>query len=88
MSTTQLIGIGASVFTATSLLPQLYKLCKEKQGQDMSIFTLLILFVGLSLWTWYGYLIKDWILVCSNAFSLIVNIAITVLSFKYKNQSS
>ncbi len=88
MSVTNIIGIGASVFTATSLIPQLYKMTKEKKGHNISTYTCVILFIGLSLWTWYGYLIKDWILLVSNAFSLLINAAIIVLSIKYKNRKS
>ncbi len=88
MNVTSIIGIGASVFTATSLIPQLYKMAKEKKGHDISTYTCVILFIGLSLWTWYGYLIRDWILLASNAFSLIINTAVTVLSIKYKKRKS
>ncbi len=88
MSSTQFIGIAASVFTATSLLPQLYKIYRNKEAGDISIPMLVFLFIGLVLWTWYGFLINDWILVVSNAFSLIVNFTLMLLSIIYKKRKS
>lgn len=78
------IGILASIFTATSLLPQLVKIIREKKAEDISLLMLLILFIGLGLWTYYGFLKKDWIIVTANSFSFSINLAIAVLSIKYK----
>ncbi|HET6227226.1 MAG TPA: SemiSWEET transporter [Bacteroidia bacterium] len=80
-----IIGLVASIFTAVSLVPQLCKVVKEKAAQSISLPMLLSLFIGLSCWVYYGFLINDWILILSNAFSLVVNIALTVLSLKYKD---
>lgn len=86
MDFTTIIGIGASAFTATSLLPQLVKLLKEKKSEDISIGMLAVLFIGLSLWIYYGCLKKDWIIIVSNSFSLAINLITVVLSLKYKNK--
>lgn len=85
---TTVIGIAASIFTATSLVPQLIKLMKSKKSEDVSLWMLAILFTGLALWVYYGVLKEDWIIVISNAFSLLVNMAIMVLSIRYKKASS
>lgn len=83
LNPTTLIGITASVFTAISLLPQLFKIIREKNAKGTSPFMLGSLFIGLSCWTWYGFLINDYIIVVSNGFSLLVNIAVSLLSIKY-----
>ena len=85
MNLIQLVGISASLFTAISLIPQLVKMIREKQIVKMSLSMLGILFIGLSLWIWYGFLIDNWILIISNAFSLLVNLVIMLLSIKYKS---
>jgi MtN3 and saliva related transmembrane protein len=87
MNSTTAIGIAASVFTATSLIPQLVKIMKERQAQDVSLAMLGILFTGLALWVWYGCLRKDWIIVAANSFSLLLNVWIVVLSVKYKEKN-
>jgi MtN3 and saliva related transmembrane protein len=86
MSATQLIGITASVFTATALLPQLVKVFKEKQADDVSLGMLVVLLGGLLLWIWYGLRKDDWIIIISNSFSILVNVALTILSIKYKER--
>jgi MtN3 and saliva related transmembrane protein len=81
---TTIIGIGASVFTAISLVPQLVKLIKEKKPGGLSPLMLITLFIGVVLWVAYGFLKHDWIIIISNGFSLIVNAVIGILSIKYK----
>jgi MtN3 and saliva related transmembrane protein len=87
MSTDTIIGVIASVFTATSLLPQLIKLIKEKKSQGVSVLMLVVLFTGLALWIFYGILKSDWIIVVSNSFALIINFLIGVLTIRYKSHS-
>lgn len=84
METTQLIGIGASVGTGISLLPQLIKISKEKKAESVSLPMLGVLFVGLVLWIVYGFLKNDWIIIVSNAVSLVLNASIVVLGIRYK----
>lgn len=79
-----IIGIGASVFTSTSLIPQLIKILKEKKSKDISIVMLAVLFMGLSLWVWYGFLKDDRIIIISNVFALVVNLIIGILTIYYK----
>jgi len=84
LNITTIIGIVASVFTGISLLPQLIKLVKEKKPSDISMWMLAALFTGLALWIWYGFRIKDWIIVFANSFSMILNLLIVVINFHYK----
>lgn len=81
------IGIIASVFTGIALLPQLIKIIKEKKSVGVSFLMLSSMFVGISLWIWYGFMKDDYIIIISNAFSLIVNILIVLLSIKYKHDA-
>lgn len=81
-----LIGIGASVFTATSLIPQLIKIVKEKKAEDISLMMLAVLFTGLALWIWYGFLKNDLIIIISNSFALLVNMIIGILAIHYKTK--
>ncbi|MES2592822.1 MAG: SemiSWEET transporter [Bacteroidota bacterium] len=84
MNTTTIIGITASVFTALSLLPQLIKLIKEKEAENISIGMLIVLFTGLIFWIIYGVLIKDTIIIISNSVSLFINIITFCFTIKYK----
>jgi len=87
MNITTLIGIGASAFTAISMLPQLMKIIKEKKAEDISMWMLFVLFTGLALWIVYGIRKNDLILIVANSFSLILNAMIFCLALKYKSSN-
>ena len=80
------IGVLASIFTGISLLPQLIKLVKEKDPENIPLGMSAILLLGLGLWVYYGSLKSDWIIIVSNAFSWMVNVTIILLTLKYKNK--
>ncbi|RAW00082.1 hypothetical protein DQQ10_16155 [Pseudochryseolinea flava] len=84
----KIIGIIAGVFTALSLLPQLIKIVKNKKAEDLSIVYLLTLFVGLSLWIWYGVLREDLPIIITNATSIVLNILIICLGIRYKENKN
>lgn len=84
-NTTDIVGLIAGFFTSLSLLPQLIKLIKNKKAEDISLFYLIILFIGIALWTWYGFLQNDIPIIATNAFSLILNSIVIILGLKYKS---
>lgn len=82
-----IIGITAGICTAISLLPQIIKVVKEKKTEDISLFYLIVLLVGLGLWTYYGFLKKDLPIIATNIFSMLLNITMIVLGIRYKRKS-
>lgn len=85
---TQIIGISAAVFTASSMLPQLIKVIKEKKAESISLLMILILMLGLALWIWYGIKKEDYPIICTNIFSLLVNGLLIYFGIKYKKEES
>ena len=85
---TKIVGIAGGILTGTSMLPQLIKMFQEKKASQVSVFMLLILISGLSLWVWYGFLKEDWPIIVTNIFSLVVNIIMVFLRYKYRNNKS
>lgn len=81
---TEIVGLSAGICTSISLLPQLFKLLRHKKAEDISLFYLLILFIGLGLWIWYGILRDDLPIVVTNGFSLVINAIIIVAGVRYK----
>ena len=81
-----IIGIAASACTAASMLPQLAKVLKEKKADNVSLGMILVLFAGLILWVYYGFLKKDIIIIISNCFSVVVNILLAFFAIKYKSK--
>lgn len=83
MSLITILGLVAGICTSTSLLPQLIKIIKEKQVEDLSIGMFVTLTIGVALWIVYGVMKSDLPIIITNAFSLLLNVCILVLRFKY-----
>ena len=80
----EIVGLAAGICTSISLIPQLIKLIKNKKAEDISLFYLVVLFIGLGMWIWYGVLRKDIPILVTNGFSLVINGIVIVLGIKYK----
>jgi len=72
------LGIVAGVLTSVSMIPQLVKVIKEKNVEDISWIMILVLISGLSLWVWYGFLKDELPIILSNAFAVLVNISLFI----------
>lgn len=55
----QFIGLGAATLTMFAFIPQIIKVVKTKSAKDVSLFTLLQLSLGVSLWIAYGLHLRD-----------------------------
>jgi MtN3 and saliva related transmembrane protein len=86
MDWTKIIGLAAGVFTATSLLPQVFKTLKEKKADEVSLSMLIVLQAGLILWIIYGIKREDLPIIATNCFSLLVNLTMVFLRIKYKTK--
>jgi len=74
----QILGLIAGVLTAIASMPQLIKVIKTKNVDDISWLMLVILISGLSLWIWYGFKQEELPIILSNAFAVLVNIALFI----------
>jgi MtN3 and saliva related transmembrane protein len=83
---TNYIGVFAGICTALSFLPQLIKIIREKQADDISYRMLFILLTGLAAWIWYGVLKNDYPIIITNSFSLLVNLIVIFFTIKYKKK--
>lgn len=80
----QIVGIISSVLTAVSMIPQLIKVIKEKDAENLSILMLCVLLSGLGMWVYYGVLIKDPIIIISNSFSVLLNLGLLFCAIRFK----
>jgi MtN3 and saliva related transmembrane protein len=87
MSFEKLIGLFASIFTGVAMLPQLFEIIKEKRAENISLLWLVILFTGLCLWAYYGFLLNDLIIIISNLFSAAIYGLIGILAIRYKKRT-
>jgi MtN3 and saliva related transmembrane protein len=77
------IGILASIFALSSTVPQIIKGVKTKKMDDVSVWLILSLIVGLSLWVIYGIGIKDVVIVGGNSVGVSLNVVLLFLKFRY-----
>ena len=81
-----LLGIIAGILTSVAMMPQLIKVIREKNVEDISVVMLLVLISGLSLWVWYGILKDELPIILSNGFSVLVNLTLLTCCFIFKKK--
>jgi MtN3 and saliva related transmembrane protein len=77
-----IIGGFAAVCTTFSILPQLKKCWETGSAGDLSLRMLLLHSTGVALWIGYGVFRGDWVIIISNAVSLVLLLGI--LYFKLR----
>lgn len=78
------IGLAAAICTTISFLPQAIKTIKTKHTKDLSLGMYAVLTTGISLWLFYGILIKDLPIILANGITLVFTATILFLIIKYK----
>ena len=81
-----ILGLVAGGITSVAMLPQLIKVLKEKDVEDLSLLMILALIFGLSLWVWYGFLKDELPIILSNAFAVLVNVCLLISYFIYRKK--
>lgn len=78
-----LIGIMATVFAVSSSIPQIIKGLKTRKTDDVSIWLVIVLITGLSLWVIYGIGINDLLISIANSIAVAINTFLLILKIKY-----
>ncbi|KAA2217738.1 SemiSWEET transporter [Chryseobacterium sediminis] len=81
-----ILGIIAGFLTSVSMIPQLVKVIREKNVEDISLLMLLVLISGLSLWVWYGFAKNELPIILSNSFAVLVNISLLICYRMYNKK--
>lgn len=81
-----IIGIVAGILTSIAMIPQLIKVLKEKNVEDLSGGTIFVLLSGLILWIVYGIFKEEWPIIISNSFAVLVNICLGICLIKFKGK--
>lgn len=82
-----IIGTVAGILTSISMVPQLVKVIRNKDVENISWRMITILFCGVSLWVVYGWMKMEWPIILSNAFSVLVNATLLVCYIMYRQKS-
>lgn len=87
MTSLDLLGLVASVFTTSSFIPQVWRTWKTRDVSGISLPTYLIITIGLALWLIYGILRGDLPLIVANAVMVVLTGAITVMKIVFSKTS-
>jgi MtN3 and saliva related transmembrane protein len=82
-----ILGIVAGFLTSIAMIPQLIKVIKEKNVEDLSWVMILVLICGLSLWVWYGFIQNELPIIISNAFAVLVNLTLFICYLLFRKKS-
>ena len=77
------MGICAAVLTMFSFIPQIIKVWKNKCAKDVSLITLYQFSLGVSLWTIYGIMRRDIIIIVANVITLTTLLMLIYLYFNF-----
>ena len=83
----EILGLIAGGLTAIASMPQLIKVIKTKNVEDISWLMLVILISGLSLWIWYGFEQDELPIILSNSFAVLVNLTLLICYFIFKDKN-
>ena len=86
MTLVDLIGSAAALCSMTSFTPQIFKILREKQADDVSLRMFLLTVTGFVLWTTYGMLSHSWPVTASNAVCLALSAVILVLKIRFSRR--
>jgi MtN3 and saliva related transmembrane protein len=78
-----IIGLLAAALTSLSYIPQVRKALPSGFTGDLSSKTLAVLAAGLALWTVYGMLKGDYVIIVANAVGLAL--VSTLIGFKIRD---
>ena len=81
-----ILGLVAGGITSVAMVPQLIKVLKEKDVEDLSMLMICTLIVGLSLWVLYGFLKDELPIILSNAFAVLINIFLLISYLVYRKK--
>ena len=78
-----IIGLAATAFAVSSTIPQISKALKTKKTDDVSIWLVVVLIIGLGLWVAYGIGKNDMVIVGGNSVGVTLNTIMLGLKVKY-----
>jgi MtN3 and saliva related transmembrane protein len=80
------IGILATVFAVSSTVPQIIKGMNTKKMDDVSVWLIMALIAGLSLWVTYGIAKSDIVIAGGNSIGVSLNVILLLLKMKYSRK--
>jgi MtN3 and saliva related transmembrane protein len=81
MESSEWLGYCAGILTTFAVVPQIRKAWTTRCADDVSVFMVCMLIVGLSLWTAYGFATNTWPIVVTNGIGALLQVSLLVIVF-------
>jgi MtN3 and saliva related transmembrane protein len=75
----EIVGLIAASFTTFAFVPQVFKIWKNRNTSGVSISMYLIMLIGISMWLFYGFLVKSLAVIVANIVTGLLQIFIVTL---------
>ena len=82
----EILGLAAGVCTSAASIPQIVTTIQKQKAEQVSPLMFAVLLTGNALWVYYGFAKSDVPIVATNILSVILDIVMLVLRFKYKRK--
>lgn len=79
-----MIGIIAGALTTIAFVPQVVRIWRTEQANDISTSMFVIFIIGVALWLWYGIQLHAWPIIIANTITLSLAILILILKFYFQ----
>lgn len=83
-----IVGAGAGLCSMASFVPQIVKIVRERDAEQVSLRMYLVTVTGFSLWIAYGLLTGSWPVWASNAVCLTLSATILVLKWRLSRHAA
>ena len=75
----EIVGFIAASFTTFAFVPQVFKIWKNRNISGVSISMYVIMLIGISMWLFYGFLIKSLAVIVANIVTGLLQLFIVTL---------
>lgn len=88
MSLISYAGFFAGILTSGAAIPQVLQTYRTKHARDLSMWQLVLLTLGMTLWLIYGISIHDLPLIYANVFSIVCYTALIIMKLRYARRDA
>ena len=86
MKLADIIGTLAALCSMASFVPQIVKIWRERDAEQVSLRMYVVTVTGFSLWTAYGLMTGSWPVAASNTVCLVLSGVILTLKWRFRDQ--
>ena len=86
MKIVDLLGLAAATLTTGCFVPQVVRLWRTRNAEGISLVTFAAFSAGVALWLGYGLILGALPIILSNAITLVLAIAIIVLTVRFRRK--